>query len=127
MDKKRLVAASLLLATLADVALADDNKTGTSLMQPQTKKVRKVEVILNSLGINSAEVRQFIDAVDERVEGGYLNLAEDRIAGGRIVLHFQLGGGVTAKQLELKYTPDNSNWEATARTNAVMVNYRLQF
>lgn len=128
MNTIRLAVALLLLTAMTGVAAADDKiQTGNPLAEPQTKKVRKIYVILNSIGVNSPEVKQFIESVDARVDNGYLMLREERVANGTLTLHYELSGGLRAKQIELRFTPDDSNWQATARPDAVMVNYKLKF
>lgn len=127
MEKIGLVVASLLLTTVTEVARADDFLPRDPSAQPKIEKSRKIDIFLNAIGANGTEVKRLVDAVDGRVHDGYLHLGEERVPGGKLVLHYELSGGVRAKQLELRFTPDDSHWQATARTDAVMVNYKLKF
>jgi hypothetical protein len=141
MSRMRLVVGCMLLAAIPGVAAAEDLLTSKTdqdspaiIVDPtraphaqHTKKTRKVEILLGQLGLNSKEVMKLVSEVDARVDKGYLRLAEERVPGGTLTLHYDLSGGVRAKQIELKFQPDDSNWQATARPNAVMVEYKYKF
>ena len=88
---------------------------------------RKAVVVLASVGLDSPEVLHLVKYVDENTEDGYLKLAEERAMGGTIKLHYELSGGFSKKQVELRFTPDDSNFTYTARPKEAMVNYRLRF
>jgi len=122
MCTRRLVVVTLLLATVVTPAYAADPT------EHQSKNARKVFAVLGSLGINDPQIKSFISDIDKHVKDGYLHLAEERIAGGKLVLHYEIKGAkVTSKQIELRFTPDDSNWVATARPNEVMVRYSYKF
>jgi hypothetical protein len=121
MSTKRLVAALLLLATVGKPAAAAETP------EHDSKNARKVMAVLGSVGINDPRVASFITGIDKHIKDGYLTLDERRIAGGTLVLHYELSSSVSSRQLELRFTPDNSNWVATARPNEVMVRYHYKF
>jgi hypothetical protein len=121
MFTKQLIVALLLSATVGNPAAAAEDP------EHQSKNARKVLAVLGTIGINDPEVKSFISGIDKHVKDGYLMLDERHIAGGTLVLHYELKPSATARQLELKFTPDNSNWVATARPNEVMVRYSYKF
>jgi len=122
MCTRRLVVVTLLLATVATPAYAADPA------EPQSKNARKVLAVLGTIGINDPQVKSFISGIDKHIKNGYLQLAEERVAGGTLVLHYDINGTkITSKQIELRFTPDDSNWVATARPNEVMVRYSYKF
>ncbi len=93
----------------------------------QSKNARKILTVLGSVGIEDTTIKSLVKDMDTRIKNGYLTLTEEKLPGGKITLHYELAGGLRAKQLELRYTPDNSNWRATARPDGVMVNYSYNF
>lgn len=122
MTRYVLVVAALLLTGQANVAVAAEED------KPQhSKNAVKVLATLDMLGINNKEIRDMLTAVDSRIEKGYLNLAEEQVMGGRLLLHYKLSGKQGIKQLELMYTPKDSNTEVRASTRGVMFNYKLKF
>jgi hypothetical protein len=122
MTRYVLVVAALLLTGQANVAVAAEED------KPQhSKNAVKVLATLDMLGINNKEIRDMLTAVDSRIEKGYLNLAEEQVMGGRLLLHYKLSGKQGIKQLELMYTPKDSNAEVRASTRGVMFNYKLKF
>jgi hypothetical protein len=116
-----LVVYTALLTTLPGMATAADEP------EPQSQKARKTLIVLSALGMNHPDIIKLVDSVNERVDDGYLRLYEEKTMGGTMTLHYELSGGVRSKQLELKFTPDDSNMEYTARPNAVMANYKFHF
>ncbi len=121
MVRMMLVVAVLLLTGLTGAAEAADNPEHNS------KNARKALIVLGAIGADTKEIRNFVENIDSRIENGYLTLAEEKIAGGTIKLHYELGSGVKLKRIELRFTPDDSNWVATARPDRVMINYTYKF
>jgi hypothetical protein len=122
MTRYVLVVAALLLTGQANVAVAAEEE------KPQhSKNAVKVLATLDMLGINNKEIRDMLTAVDSRIEKGYLNIAEEKVMGGRLLLHYKLSGKQGIKQLELMYAPEDSNAEVRASTRGVMFNYKLKF
>jgi hypothetical protein len=121
MKIRKLVVAALLLTALPGMATAAEDP------EHHSKNARKTLVVLSALGMDHPDLVNFVGTVDERVDGGYLRLAEEKTMGGTMTLHYELSGGVRAKQVELKFTPDDSNMEYTARPNGVMANYKFNF
>lgn len=122
MSTKRLVVALLLLTILENPAAAADTP------EHQSKNARKVLAVLGAIGINNPEIKELVEKVDANIDQeGYYTLAQKKVPGGTLTLHYQLGNGINTKQIELQFAPDDSNWRATARTNQVMINYSYKF
>jgi hypothetical protein len=123
--KYALATAALILSCYGTMAVAAE--------EPEHKEKSKVAhqsiAMLEAIGLNHPEIAEFIDYVDQHVDNGDLRIAEEHRMGGMFKLHYQLTGGDvdSKKQIELKFTPDDSHMEYTARPNAVMANYRLKF
>jgi len=92
-----------------------------------SKSAKKVIIMLAAMGLDSPEMLGLVETIDERTENGYLNIVEEKAIGGTFNLHYELSGGVSAKQLELRFTPGDSDFVYTARTNALMANYSYKF
>lgn len=122
MKTRTLVVALLLLAMMQSPVAAAENTP-----ERQSKNARKILVFLGSIGINDPDVKKFISRADSHIKNGYLTLSEERMAGGTLTLHYQLSNGIGVKNVELKFAPDNSNWQATARKDQVMVRYQYKF
>ena len=114
MNTKRLVVALLLLAMGANTATAADTH------EHKSKNARKVLAALSSVGLDNSQIKAFIENIDANTHDGYYTLAERRVPGGKVTLHYELGNGVNSKQVELQFAPDNSNWRAIARPDRVM-------
>lgn len=114
------LASFLLLCTNAQNANAEE-------VQELSKNSKKIIIIMNSVGLNNKDLHQLVHYVDSRVDDGYFNITEEQVVGGKISLQYELGTKIGTEQFQLKYAPENSNFEYTARTNAVMVNYNLKF
>jgi hypothetical protein len=134
MTRITLVVAALLLTALGGNAAAAEIDSGH-----KSKHAQKVMVLLNSIGVNSSEVRDFVEKVDSEVDmqNGYLHLAQREIpGGGRIALRWRVSNKHepdprSSKRLELALTPPAdsalSNFEMIARTDSFTVRYRLDF
>lgn len=118
-----LIVAALLLGNLESIAAAAD------VPEHQSKNARKVIATLNSIGINSKDVRNLIEAADARVDRNYLYLNEQEGMGGKIALRYRLNSNNTAKslgmnrKLELHYAPKDSHLEVNVHTNGIMASY----
>lgn len=123
MTRTLLTAALLLVSGLVNGAAAGDdlNKIKAS------KKAKAVSLYLEKLGFNDSRVKRLTNELNERLEGDYLRLGEEKFEYGRVVLFFEVEPRVTSKQIQLKFQPDNSNFEYTASTRGLMVNYRYEF
>lgn len=121
MKSKLLVVAALLLTGYVKVAVAAETP------EHKSDDARQVLVLLGHMGIESSELEEFAEYVDQKVYDKRFHIAEERMMDGTLQLNFKLSGGLSAKQIELKYAPDDSNFEATAGTDRFMVNYRVQF
>lgn len=121
MNKKLLVVAALLLTNPVAVAQAADSPGQKS------KHARPALVLLGQLGINNAEITEFVSYVDQKIDNGKLHIAQQKQFGASFELNYKLSGGVGIKQLELRYAPENSNFEATANREALMVNYKFNY
>ena len=122
MSRTRLVVAALLLTFLADVAAAAENP------KHQSKNAGKTLVLLAAMGIDSAEVVDFVEYIDRRVDNGKIHIAEETVLGGKLSFGYRLEDKIGVKQFELRFTPsDRSNWAATATTEGVLVNYNIKF
>lgn len=122
MVKIKSVVAALLLVATPNMAVAAEDEPGQ-----KSKNARKALIILGHIGADSKEIRNFVEKIDSRIEGDYLTFAKERIETGTIRFHYRLGEGVRLKNFELQYAPDDSNWNATARPDSVMVNYSYKF
>lgn len=114
-----LAVTALLAASVGPVAAAE-------LPGKQSENARKALILLGNIGLDSKEMRELVQRIEDRPDRRYLPLAEEKVVGGKLTLHYELSG-VRGKNLELRYSLDNSNWMATARTSGVMVSYRLKF
>lgn len=115
------IAAALLMSSLAGIAAAAENSEHPS------KNAQKIIATLESVGINNKDVKAFISEANQYIDHGYLNLASRKMAGGKLTLRYQLSGGISTRQVELHFVPENSNFEGIARTNLIMVRYHLEF
>ncbi len=122
MVKSLSVVAALLLMVVPEMAVAAQDEP-----EHKSKNARKALIILGHMGVDSREVREFVQTIDSRIEGDYFTIRKERIENGTIRLHYRLGEGVRLKNIELQYAPDNSNWTATARPDSVMLNYSYKF
>lgn len=121
MTKCMLVVAALLLTGLAYEAVAAEEKKRPS------KKVAKVLATLEMLGIKDKRIRELVETVDNRIEGKYVRIMSEEYGDHRVTLRYRLGSRMGTKQLEFLYKPsDESHWSVSARTDAVMLNYRLE-
>ena len=120
MNRMGLIA--LLTAVLGHGAALADDAAG----EP-SDKARKVAIILEKIGLDSPEIMQLAEYVDERTDNGYLRLGEERVMDGTLALNYELHGGISKDQLELKFTPDDSHFTYTASPQAAMVRYQLKF
>lgn len=83
---------------------------------------------MQTLGLNDPRVMALINDVHQRTKKGYFSLYEERVAKGKLVLHYELQHGIDKDQLELRFTPaDDSLVNYTLRPNALMANYQLKF
>lgn len=127
MVRMTLVVAALLL-TMQPVTAVAAEKPG---LEPEkalkSDKARQVVVLLGALGVNSTDAKALIADIDSRVDGGKLNITNDRIGSGTLKFHYLLGNGLDADNFELEYTPDNSNWRGVAHRDSVMVQYQYKF
>jgi hypothetical protein len=122
MVKIKSVVAALLLVVTPNMAVAAEDEPGQ-----KSKSARKALIILGHIGADSKEVRNLVEKIDSRIEGDYFTIGKERVENGTIRLHYRLGEGVSLKNVELQYAPDNSNWNATARPDSVMINYSYKF
>lgn len=123
MIKKTLIILLSTLAATGGPAAAAESENGDF----QSKKARKIIEYLNTLGINDPHIKFLIEQADARTKDGYLTLSEEKIPGGNLKLRFEYGNGLGIKRMELQFTPNDSNWQAIARTDRVMVNYNYKF
>ncbi len=110
-----------LLAPISSLAAENESANKSS------DTAKKAVVVLASVGLDSPEALHLVKYVDENTAGGYLKLAEERTMGGTLKLHYELSGGISKKQMELRFTPDDSHFTYTARPKEAMVNYRFRF
>ena len=118
--RKTLVVAALLLTSLSKVAVAAE------LPKHQSKNADRILVVLNSIGVNDPQVKEFIDKVDSHVDDGYLTFSEQKTSQGKITLHYLLDGKLSSREVELKFVPKNSAIEYTATVNQLMVGYHFK-
>jgi hypothetical protein len=116
-----LVVAALLLTNLTGIAAAADTPEHPS------KNAQKLIATLNALGINSPEVQDFMNEVNSHVENGYFNFAQQDMMGGKLALRYPVSVPGIPHRLELNYTPNDSHVAVTARTDGIMVSYKLKF
>lgn len=123
MVRNMLVVAALLLTNLAGNAAAAEDPEHPS------KNAQKLIATLNTLGLNSPEVREFVEDINSHVKNGYFNFAQQEMLGGEFALRYRMRSSEfdTSKRLELSYTPEDSHTVITAQTNGIRVNYRLKF
>lgn len=121
MSTRLLVVAALLLTGTAKAATAADEPEHVS------DDARQVLVLLGHMGIESSELKEFAEYVDQKVYNKRFHIAEERMMDGTLQLNYRLSGGVGIKQMELRFTPDDSRIEATASTDRVMVRYKIEF
>ncbi|MDX1975733.1 MAG: hypothetical protein SFT92_08700 [Rickettsiales bacterium] len=147
---KRLLVAVLLLTCLGQVAVAaaaerDDVFLNTpvakrALYEPpktakkmKSEKTQKALIVLGAIGINSTDALDFIQMIDDNIEDGYFWIAERPLGGGSLMLRYQLDkksdiySYKDKRQIELRYVPENSNFQAYARPDRVVIEYKLKF
>lgn len=94
--------------------------------QKQSSAAKRTAEILDAVGLNVPVVQELIEVVDEHTHNGYLSLSDRRVGEGRLQLHYEMEG-LSGKNLELRYTPDDSHVIYTARPDEAMVRYQLRF
>src|SRR5690348_2227754 len=120
--RENVAVAALLLANLPATAVAADNSGHPS------KNAQKVVATLNMLGINSPEIKEFVDELNTHVKNGYFNLTEEQALGGTFSLRYPLNASGEPHRLQLNYSPeDMPHWNVTARRDSVMITYKLKF
>lgn len=135
MNKILAVVAALLLIQLVElvetsVATAAENpehltkRADVSLKQ---KKAEKFLMMMKTIGISDPNLTALVRMVDSNTKNGYLTLHQEEIAGGTLSFTYKLEPKVGVKHLELLYVPKDSHIEYRARTNSMMVNYKLKF
>ena len=120
MTKLALVVAALLLTGLACNAVAAEEK------KRQSKNAAKVLATLEKIGLKGDEIKNLISEIDDRVERKHLRIfSQEERDGGRLILRYKLSTNVSSRRFELFYTPaSDSGWTFSAKTDAVMLNYR---
>ncbi len=121
MFTRALVVAALLLTGSVRVAVAAEEP------EHQSKNARKIVVMLASMGISHPDVVGLVQTVDNHMDKGGLRIAEERFGDNTAILRYRPQNGLGLKNMELKFTPDNSNFEITAHTNSVRINYGFKF
>lgn len=116
-----------IIASMAAAAENPEHKHQNAKENLKQKKAEKLLMMMEAIGISDPDIKEFVYKVNGRMQDGYLMLHQEEIAGGKLSFRYQLKPRVKAKQLELKYVPDDSNFEYTARTNSIMVNYSFSF
>lgn len=120
---KKVLVVALLLSGLTHNAAAsvrpDDAASNT--------KATKLNAYLKKVGLNSPQVLAIIGTVSGRMEDGHLRIAEEKFKKSRVVLHYKMEPRISAKQLQLKYQPYDSNVEYVATPKSLMVHYGWEF
>lgn len=133
MSRISVVVAALLLVIIENhVAVAAEIPEHTAPYANASLKQKKVEKLLEmlrSIGISDPNITRLANEIDNRRRNGYLLLHEEQVQGGNLSLRYTTdnGGGLAVKHFELLYAPENSHTEYSVRSNAVMVNYKLNF
>ena len=136
MNRLLVVVAALLLVKPIEISVAaaaenPEHFTQHANANLKQKKADKILAILRTLGISDPEVTSLVNEINTRSKDGYFMLREERIetgiTSGTLTVRYATKAKIGTKQLELLYAPDNSNTEYSVRTNAVMVNYKLNF
>lgn len=126
-----IVAAFLLFdpieASVATAAEKPEHLTTNASVASKQKKVEKFLMMLKAIGLSDPALTEVIYTVESRTKNGYLMLHQEDIADGVLSLGYKLQPKIGAKQLELKYTPKDSNFEYKAHTNSVMLEYKMKF
>lgn len=128
----RILAALLPFCLASNVAVAAER-----LNEHPSKNAQRTLIVLAAVGVENSDVKALVGEIDARVDdNGYFYLSEESVNGGKLRLHVLLkdqsnnantaaGGGLN--RLELRYTPEHSNFTAAARPDRLMINYRLKF
>ena len=136
MNKLLVVVAALLLVKPIEISVAaaaekPEHFTQHANANHKQKKADKIIAMLKTLGISDPEVTSLVNEINTRSKDGYFMLREERIStgitSGTLTVRYATKAKIGTKQLELLYAPDNSNTQYSVRTNAVMVNYKLNF
>jgi hypothetical protein len=90
-------------------------------------KAQKVVQALEHLDIQSKTITEVVDYVDASVKKGYVALAQDEVAGGTLKMGYDLGSGFHPGDVQLRYTPEDSNTSYTASRTGVLASYQLHF
>ena len=128
MTRSVLIVAALLLFNLVGIAAAAEPP------EHKSKSAQKLLATLDSVGINSKEVRDLISTAQSHVSHGYIYLAEKKMLGGNVSLRYSIGGSAklgmshSSRRLELHYSPKNNNkLHFIAKTVLFLVRYHLEY
>ena len=136
MNKTLPVVAALLLTILGNVAAAaekpkylpkDREEDLTLLNKRNSPKIEKILMTLKTFGISDPAIAEFATTVDTRTSGGYFLIHEEKMLGGSLKLRYALKPSIGTKQLELRFTPEESHMEYIMRKNSVMAVYSYSF
>ncbi len=123
MKSYRITVALLLVSGLFNSAAAGDD-----LKQIKAyKKAKAINAYLEKIGLNNPYILSLAQGVNARMEKGAIRLAEQRYKTGRVVFFYDVSNGLGTKQLQLKFQPNNSNFEYTATPKSIMMNYSFSF
>ncbi|MEZ5691540.1 MAG: hypothetical protein R3D71_07740 [Rickettsiales bacterium] len=125
-----VVALLLDLLIWSDVAIAADKNRHSSenvKVELKRKKMEKLLIMMNTVGVDNPKIISFIQIVNKHTKDGYLTLHKREMYDGTLSLRYKLSPKINSKQIELRYVPDDSNFEYSAKTNSLMVNYKFRF
>ena len=116
--------AAALLITLSENANAADDDS-----EHQSQNAQKILTTLNMVGINSKEVKDFVAETNSRVDNDHsYQITGDSFASGQWSLRYDPSMAIpNGRQLELRYTPDDSHVNIVVKTNMAVVGYHFKF
>ncbi len=121
------ISTALIFSALALKSAAAAEISRSSDSEYSARKTEKINSYLDSIGINNPAIITLANNVTARMEKGHLRFVDEPLAGGRVMLHYQMQSGIKADNLQLKFRIDGANGEFVATPKAVMYNYQMRF
>lgn len=132
------ILSALFLINCGSAAKAEEissNISGYQIQQNnQNSHLSALEKQLDAIGINSSEVKEFIQEINKERKNNGFNFYQDAIPGGKLSLRYQLNTqalpGETTKMphLQLNYKPEfDERLEITAGKGHVMATWKFKF
>jgi len=123
---------AVFLALFAVAALFSCAAYAGDFEDAEKKKYRKAEKVIKILSyvdMDMPYVREAAYYLDERIEGGYLNLSQqqiDELGGVKMQIRYDIDG-INADNFEMRLYHDDSNFEFNGSPEGAYLSYRIEF